>query len=177
MEIKIIELQPQDINEVKELAALVIKDSFHNDGVAHKYKKYLSEEIIRVQKKFDQDQKENYYFLIAKENNKVVGTAGYALKIAGPIQLALNQLQLSDKSVVELISFYIHPQHQGKGIGPKLLKALLTHLKQADYQYFSLYTGYQKAKDFWRKKLGEPDVILPKYFEKSLDCHVWVKPI
>jgi ribosomal protein S18 acetylase RimI-like enzyme len=177
MEINIIKLQAQDIDKTKQLAALVIQNSFENDGVAHKYEKYLSEEIIRVQKKFNQDQKENYYFLIGKIGGNVVGTAGYGIKVGEPIKLALKQLHLADKSIVELMSFYVHPQYQEKSIGSKLLQALLAHLKQADYQYFSLYTGYQKAKDFWRKKLGEPEVILPKYFEESLDCSVWVKLI
>lgn len=176
MEIHIDKLKsPEDIVQAKKLAALVIKDNFQKEGLdGPEFRGELLEEIMRVQKKFNLSNKTQYHFYVARNKTKLIGTAGYGIEISKPILTALEQSSQEKKSMVELMSFYVNPDFQGRGVGSELLKVVIKDLHLAGCDMVSLYTGYISGRNFWNSKLGEPDVTLPKYFGET-DCWVWIK--
>lgn len=173
-EIQIEKLQAEDINRVKFLVEAVIKDSFQGEGLnLQQYQKELEAEISSVQKKFDCFQNNSYHFWVAKSKNEIIGTIGLG-PLGKPIQKALEKFNQPAVNMVEIMSLYIHPSSQGQGIGSKLFSHILKILEKTNYYSYSLSTGYTKGKKFWSKKLGNPDVILEKYYGNN-DCWIWLK--
>lgn len=174
MEIIVEKLKTEDIKPAKQLVAEVIQDSFLGEGVdIQQFRRELLREIFSVQRKFDHVQEGSYSFFVAKQGEEVIGTAGLGL-IGKPIQLALEQLHLSGNSIVELLSFYVKPTWQSRGVGTQLLQVILQSLSGTTHDRFALSTGYQKSKSYWSKKMGEPSVVLPNYYGAA-DCWVWIK--
>lgn len=176
IDVEIEPLKPQDIDKAKSLVKTVIEDSFQGEGLdLNTFKNEVEGEISSVQSKFDQIHSGNYHLLVAKLGNEIVGTVGYGT-LGKPVQEALAKLDHTPSLLVEVMSLYINPAYQGKGIGSQLFKAVLDQLIKEGYKYYCLSTGYQKGKSFWGKKLGEPDVVLDRYYGDT-DCWVWLKEI
>lgn len=165
-----------DVKAAKTLIKLVVTDSFVKQGVDIVARQtVLHEQINLVQTKFDHFSKEHYHFLVAKSDNQLIGTIGFG-PINEPLKLALSQLALPNTAMTEIVSVYIHPDFQGKGVGSALLQAIFEQARQRDYQSFGLSTGYLQAKAFWSAKLGNPNVCLHKYFGNA-DCWVWIRKL
>lgn len=171
-------LKPSDIDQALELMSQVISESFKREGMdVNKVKDLLQSEIDSQKQRLTIDPELVFpRFYVAKQEDEIVGVMGY-----GPIEQtakdALKKLDQEEKGVIEIFSAYVDFEKQGRGIGSKLLEAILSDLKNTEFQYFSLFTGYKIGKRFWTKKFGQPTIIMKNYFPFNVDCWAWVKGI
>ncbi len=68
---------------------------------------------------------------------------------------------------------FILPDYQKKGIGTLLLNAILTVLHGQHIEEFALDSGYSQAQKVWKKKLGEPTLVLKDHWGEGADHMVW----
>ena len=93
---------------------------------------------------------EEHQFIVAIENNEVVGFASYAKKD-------------KQSSVYKLHKIYVHPEHQGKKIGNVLLNYIIDEIKIHHATALELNVNrHNKALNFYQKNnfeiIGEEDV-------------------
>lgn len=121
------------------------------------YKEILSEEQIDYmlhlfydESSLQKQMNDGHQFIIAEENNEVVGFASYAKKE--------NQL-----SIYKLHKIYVHPEHQGKKIGNILLNHIIDDIKTDHATSLELNVNRNnKALHFYQKNnfeiIAEEDV-------------------
>ncbi len=83
----------------------------------------------------------NGIFLIALENGRVIGTGGVRPLVP---------------DICELKRLWVRPEHWGKGVGPRLMQALLDFASQSGYRVMRLSTDpvYQKRAVRFYARLG-----------------------
>lgn len=177
MKFQIEELKKSEIPQLEKLLEVIIKDSFVWEKFNGKGMAKVYEDVIKMQRDRLEEYKKNNipYFLVAKIDGEMVGTAAYAPAGDSVIKV-LKRKKLRDQGLVEIIASYIKTDKQRLGIGSKLFEALLKKIKKDKYTAFSISTGYKKGMLFWEKKLGKPDAKLKRYYG-PIDCWVWVRPV
>jgi len=172
MECKVRKPQKEDIHQIEELFALTIKDNFKEEGIIDPLGKDANKEIDALKKAirnyFESNKAENF-FLIASYGNEILGTIAYG----EPNNLIYENLKIDYKNVPEIKSVYILPKYQNRGIGTLLLGEILVVLKENQVKYFCLDSGYKKAQNYWRKRLGKPSHILNEYWGKESHHMIW----
>lgn len=160
-----------DINQLKEFFKLVITDTFIKEGIGGK-RDDIKEEIEVKEKYLESDFESNgekRYFLIAKDDNKIIGTIEY-----GPasdfIKKCTNQAY---EGLVEVGTVFVHPDRQRKGVGNLLLKSMYDALHKNGIKEFCLDSGYNRAQSIWKKKFKDPDYLLKDYWDKGHDHIIW----
>lgn len=108
-------------------------------------------------------------FLIAKDKNKVIGTIAYG-ECSNAIRECTNN-EFSD--IGELNSLFILPEYQGKGVGSKLINALMEYLNENGIEEFCFDSGYKQAQVKWIKKFGEPYKIVKDFWAPGVDNMIW----
>lgn len=141
----------EDMHELHQFFRLVVTDTFIKEGIGH-----LSDDIemeIETKKNYlKQDLESNgekRYFLIALNQNKIIGTIEYGKASDLIRQCTANVLQDTN----EVGTVFVHPEYQRRGIGSMLLNKMLITLHNRKIKEFCLDSGYKNAQEFGRKSL------------------------
>jgi GNAT superfamily N-acetyltransferase len=148
-----------------------IVDAFDKEGLGDLQDDIQSEIAHKKQKTLSSLDPANSdtYFLIAKLDERVVGTISYgpcgeAIQICAEHQL---------DHLGELGSLYVTPSYQGQGIGSALIKEMMLFLKKEGIEQFCLDSGYKRAQVKWQRKFGEPYTVVKDYWGPDSIHMVW----
>jgi GNAT superfamily N-acetyltransferase len=172
MNITIAQLQQEDQDEIEKLFDSVITKNFKDYGFYEKYKKDIEYEVSKQKtllNDFLTDENKSTVFLIARDNEHIIGTIAYGR----PSSDIKNFYKINLKDIPEVKSAYILPEYQGKGVGTMLLNEIIKILKQNGFNEFCLDSGYPKAQQFWEKKLGVPAVRIKNRWNAGNDYLIW----
>lgn len=161
----------EDIELINEFFEIVIRDTFERNGIADLVDTIV-EEIEDKRRCLNQDIESNgtnRYFLIAKEDDKVVGSIEYGPSNELIISCTYGEL----KELVEIGTVFVHPDYQKKGIGSTMLNLIFIELKKNRIMEFCLDSGYKSAQKTWINKFGSPEYHLRDYWGEDADHMVW----
>jgi GNAT superfamily N-acetyltransferase len=161
----------EDIQVINEFFELVIRDTFERNGIADLVDTIV-EEIEDKRRCLNQDLEsdgKNRYFLIAKEDNKIVGSIEF-----GPSNELISSCTKGKlKELVEIGTVFVHPDYQEKGIGSRMLNLIFIELERNGIKEFCLDSGYKSAQKIWINKFGDPEYHLKDYWGEDADHMVW----
>lgn len=171
LDVKIRRPLATDIPQLNEFLKIVITDTFNKEGIGDMVDDLQDE--IKTKKLYLQSDLESKgkkrYFLIALYDEQIIGTIEY-----GPASELIKKLTKNAYgNLVEVGTALVHPEFQGKGVGNKLLQAIITRLKSEGIQEFCLDCGYNRAQKIWKKKFGQPDYHFKDYWGKGQDHMIW----
>ncbi|SCY56497.1 GNAT family N-acetyltransferase [Alkaliphilus peptidifermentans] len=161
----------EDIELINEFFEVVIRDTFQRNGISDLVDT-INEEIVDKRRILNQDFKSdgnNRYFLIAKEEEKIVGTIEY-----GPSnELLISCTNGELKELVEIGTVFVHPNYQKKGIGSRMWNLIFKELEKKGIEEFCFDSGYKSAQQTWIKKFGNPQYFLKDYWGEDAHHMVW----
>ncbi|MCD7035915.1 GNAT family N-acetyltransferase [Metabacillus sp. GX 13764] len=161
------------MDEVKELHQFfekVIADTFRKNGIHPQ--EGLAEEAAAKKKYLEADFASNgeiRYFLVAAENEKIIGSIEYGPASSLICKCTKNALE----GTAEIGTLFVHPEYQKKGIGNSLLKAKIYELQNRGIRNFCLDSGYPSSQKIWKKKFGKPDYFLKDYWAEGFHHMIW----
>ena len=157
---------------MEELFSLSISGAFQEDGVDDPIgiKSEVENQMESLEQGFTAKTEKPFY-LIARAGDKIIGTIAY--KEAS--QLISENCEIDLKGIPEIVSVYIHPDFQGKGVGSLLFNQILVCLLHKNIGQFCLDSGYKRAQIFWTTKLGTPTINLKDYWGKDGDHLIWIR--
>ena len=161
----------EDIELINGFFEIVIKDTFERNGISDLVSTIVAE-IEDKRRCLNQDIEsdgKDRYFLIAKENDKIVGTIEYGASNELIISCTNGEL----KEVVEIGTVFVHPDYQEKGIGNRMLNLIFIELNKNGIKEFCLESGYKSAQKIWLNKFGDPEYHLIDYWGEDADHMVW----
>jgi len=160
-----------DLEQLNDFFRTVIIDTFIKEGIGDQLND-INEEI-EVKKRyltsdFESNGKERY-FLIAFYGDKIIGSIEF-----GPAnEIIRNVSNHAFETLFEVGTVFVHPDYQRNGVGNLLLKAVYETLRNNGIKEFCLDSGYKSAQLIWKKKFGEPDIVLKDYWGKNFDHMIW----
>ena len=161
----------EDTELINEFFEIVIRDTFEKNGISDLIN-IIVEEIKDKRRCLNQDIESdgnNRYFLIAKEDNRIVGSVEY-----GPSnELIISCTNGKLKELVEIGTVFVHPDYQNKGIGSRMLNLIFIELEKNRIKEFCLDSGYKSAQKTWINKFGNPEYHLKDYWGEGSDHMVW----
>jgi GNAT superfamily N-acetyltransferase len=161
----------RDINELNLLFEITITDNFRREGIEHDIdglKQEIHDKDCLLQEDFKSNGRERF-FLVACHGGKIVGTISY-----GPCGEAICECSKGSlNDVGEVGTLYILPEYQKKGIGTLLLNSIFTVLMSRGIKEYCLDSGYKTAQQIWRRKFGEPVIVVKDYWAKGFDHYIW----
>lgn len=113
------------------------------------------------------------YFLIAQLDNEIVGT----IALGPSNELIRETIPEVLDSVLEIGTVYVHPNHQKKGVGMKLMSAMYITLLGRGVESFCLDSGYKSAQDIWTRNIGEPEYVNKDKWGPGNHHMVWHKSL
>ena len=161
----------EDIELINEFFEIVLRDTFERNGIADLIETFAGE-IEDKRRCLNQDIEsagKNRYFLIAKEDDKIVGSIEYGPSNELIISCTYEELE----DFVEIGTVFVHPDYQNKGIGSRLLNLIFIELEKNGIKEFCLDSGYKSAQKTWIKKFGNPEYHLKDYWGEDADHMVW----
>ncbi|RSD28602.1 GNAT family N-acetyltransferase [Mesobacillus subterraneus] len=162
---------PEDREKLNDFFRTVIIDTFIKEGIGNQLND-LNEEIETKKRYLTSDFEstgEERYFLIAVFGNKIIGSIEF-----GPAnEIIRNVSNPAFEGLVEVGTVFVHPDFQRSGVGNLLLKAMYETLRNNGIKEFCLDSGYKSAQLVWKKKFGEPDILLKDYWGKNFDHMIW----
>lgn len=160
-----------DRKELHSLFRIVVTDTFNKEGIGGKLND-IDDEIAVKEKYLESDFESNgekRYFLIALDDNKIIGSIEY-----GPASdLICKCTNNTFKELVKVGTVFVHPDYQRMGVGNLLLDAMYSTLKSKGIEEFCLDSGYTSAQKIWKKKFGNPDYLLKDYWDEGNDHMIW----
>lgn len=108
-------------------------------------------------------------FFVAKHKDKVIGTIAYG-ECSEAIRVCTDN---EFSNIGELNSLFILPEYQGKGVGSKLIKALMKYLNENKIEEFCFDSGYKQAQIRWINKFGQPYKIVKDFWAPGVDNMIW----
>jgi GNAT superfamily N-acetyltransferase len=174
MNVKLSHLDKDDLDQLPEFLEEIISDSFKQDGIVDKFgeQEEIQKQLERMKESIESGGK-SPFFLVARIGDRVVGVIAYCK----PNQLIQDNLKVDLSGVPEITSVLVHPDFQGQGIGSLLFRSMVDILEEEGFHHFCLDGGYKKSQGFWKKKLGEPDVVLEDYYGYGLPYMIWYRKI
>ena len=163
--------KPKDIELINEFFQIVLRDTFERNDIANLVDT-LVEEIEDKRRYLNEDiesDSKNRYFLIAKEDDKIVGSIEYGMSNELIISCTNGEL----KDLVEIGTVFVHPEYQKKGIGSRMLNLIFMELEKNGIKEFCLDSGYKSAQKTWINKFGNPEYLLKDYWGEDADHMVW----
>ena len=161
----------EDIQVINEFFELVIRDTFERNDIEDLVDT-IAEEIEDKRRCLNQDIEsdgKNRYFLIAKEDDKIVGSIEY-----GPSNELISSCTNGEvKELIEIGTVFVHPDYQEKGIGSRMLNLIFIELERNRIKEFCLDSGYKSAQKIWINKFGNPNYHLKNYWGEDADHMVW----
>ncbi len=166
-------IEPPKIGEQQEIETLfktTINAAFAEQGVGHLTEDISNEISIKMNTlRLFLEGSDGHYYLIAKADNKVVGTIAFG-KCSDFIKEYCNG-ELDN--IGELCSLYVLQEYQGQGIGSKLIGSLMDYLKENGIEHFCLDSGFKKAQIKWTRKFGKPYKIIKDLWGPGSDHYFW----
>ncbi|AYC30276.1 GNAT family N-acetyltransferase [Paenisporosarcina cavernae] len=160
-----------DQEQIEKFFENVLTHTYKVNGISHLAEE-LKDEIQEKKEKLASHFRTNGtapYFLVAKVEEKVVGTI--TLGKSNALIHELTKGKLDD--VLELGTIYVDPSYQGNGIGSKLVKHMLSELQSKNEASFCLDSGFPLAQKVWRKKFGNPTYWFKNHWGEGSDHMVW----
>lgn len=171
MKINIERPRKEEINKIHKVFELTVQDAFAGEGLGHLKEDILheiSEKKLFLEKDFETEGRD-YFFLLAKEGEEIVGTISY-----GPSNSIISSLAKGRyDSVGEIGTVFVTPSKQRQGIGIKLFTTMVKELKERGIKEYVLDSGYGRAQKYWRKHLGHPVFIEKDYWAMGADHMIW----
>jgi predicted N-acetyltransferase YhbS len=162
----------EDVELINEFFDIVIRDTFERNGISDLVDNTIVEEIGSKRRYLNQDIEsdgKNRYFLIVKEDDKIVGSIEY-----GPSnELIISCTNGELKELVEIGTVFVHPEYQKRGIGNSMLNLIFIELEKHGISEFCLDSGYKSAQKIWINKFGIPEYHLKDYWGEDADHMVW----
>lgn len=160
-----------DTAELNGFFRMVITDTFNKEGIGgllddiekeiEVKKEYLLEDLS--------SRGENRYFLLAQLDGKVIGTAEF-----GPASsLILEGTGWEYSGLFEVGTVFVHPDFQGRGFGSRLLGSLSSVFQERGIKEFCLDSGYKRAQEIWKRKFGQPAVVMENYWGEGFHHMIW----
>ncbi len=172
MTIELLKPSLHNFEEVKSLFSQTVADNFKKEGNFESHKVDLKQEVdalIANVAHSIRTQGEKEYYLLASIEGTIVATIAYG-KANSIIQ---DHLPGVNANIPEIKSVYILPRYQRKGIGTFLFAKIQARLVDQGIQGFYLDCGYSQTQPFWKKKLGEPVLVLKDYWGPNADHFIW----
>lgn len=161
----------EEIEKINEFFKLVLIHTFERNGILE-LTDLLEEEIIEKRKCLNQDFRSSgrdRYFLIAKDEDKIVGSVEY-----GPSNDLIHTCTNGKlKHLVEIGTVFVHPNYQKQGIGSRMLNLLFKEMQNQGIEEFCLDSGYKSAQKIWIHKFGTPEYHLKNYWGDNADHMIW----
>ena len=161
----------EDTQLINEFFEIVLRDTFERNGIAELVDT-LVEEIEEKRRCLNEDIEsggKNRYFLIAKEEDKIVGSIEYA-----PSNELIRSCTNGElKDLLEIGTVFVHPDYQKQGIGTRLIDVIFIDLEKNGVKEVCLDSGYKLAQKTWIKKFGNPEYHLKDYWGKDADHMIW----
>lgn len=171
LNIEISRAKVEDRDLLNEFFKMVLIDTFDKNEITELVDT-LRDEIEDKRRCLDQDFEsggKDRYFLIAKDENVVVGSVEY-----GPSNdLIFSCTNGELKDIKEIGTVFVHPDYQRTGIGSRLFYSILLEMQKSGIKEFCLDSGYKIAQRIWIKKLGKPQYFLENYWGKDADHMIW----
>ena len=165
----------EDMEELHKFFRIVLTDTFAREGLGDKVD--MIEDEIEDKKKYlksDLDSNgEDTYFLIALDDDKIIGSIEYG----SSSELINSCTDGALKDLVEVGTVFVRPDYQRRGIGNLLLNVMYLTLQNRGIEEFCLDSGYTNAQKIWKKKFGEPDYLLEDYWSEGNDHMIWRRRI
>lgn len=162
-----------DLAALHELFEVTVRDTFAREGISEALHGDLQSEIDGLKATLQRDVDSDgtlEYFLVARLGGRVVGTVA-----TGPSGRFMQSNVVADFTVTpEIKCLYVHPEHQGQGIGSRLFDAMIEHLRRSGVTQCCFDSGYRQAQRCWLKKAGEPTVVLENYWGDGADHMFWL---
>lgn len=177
MKINIVRPNRTHLEELEKLFQSVIKNTFIQDGIwddTDWIREEVSKQITFINKDLN-SWGADIYFLLAKCEDKIVGTIWYAS--ASNNEFIKSNLEQDIVWVQEITSVYVLPEYQKKGIGSILLNAILVSLLHKWVSSICLDWGYVQSQKVWTKKFGQPNFVSKNHFGEWLDYMIWYRNI
>ena len=165
----------EDLPELEEFFRAVISYAFEADGIGDREngkQSEVSKQMGFIQSDLNSNGEE-IYFLLARLDNKIIGTIGYAP--AEKNEFIRKNLNIDLTNIPEITSVYVHPDFHGHGIGSFLFNSMLLTLMHNGVKEICLDGGYQKSQKFWIHKMGEPNYISYDHFGPGLNYMIWYR--
>ncbi len=159
-------IEEKDFNDVLIIFEASLVKAFNDQGIG-----YWKEELQRnINNKKEILEKDLDKIFIIKKDKKIVGVGAY-----GEPKIALEKIfKKNYDNILEIHSFYIHPEYQGCGYGERLLKYIVNEIKNKEKnKNFILQVGFDKAKKFWRKQFNKETLIIKDYWGEGADNYIW----
>lgn len=161
----------EDREQLHDFFRTVIIDTFNKEGIGDQLSD-INEEI-EVKKRYltsdFESNGEERYFLIAFYGDKIIGSIEF-----GPAnEIIRNVSNNAFEALVEVGTVFVHPDYHRNGVGNLLLKAMYETMRNNGIEEFYLDSGYKSAQLIWKKKFGEPDILLKDYWGKNFDHMIW----
>lgn len=160
-----------DIDQIHALFETVLKDTYAKNNLDD-FKDELMAEIEHKKHMLALDMESDgaeVYFLIAKMNDKVVGTIEYGT--ANEVIEKCGDAFLM--TLKEIGTVFVLPEYQGMGIGTAMLEAIKDSISKEGHSAFCLDSGYPSAQKIWLKMLGKPAFVLKDYWGVGFDHMIW----
>ncbi|WP_215146235.1 GNAT family N-acetyltransferase [Exiguobacterium qingdaonense] len=129
----------------------------------------LDEEVARlnttIQDHFDDDQVQLY---VIEQEGVIIG-AGALLP---PNEIITGHMEL-ERGAVELGSVYVSPRMQRQGVGRFLLEEMKREMRARHLQFIYLDAGFPSAQAYWKKRLGNPSLVLEHYWGPGASHMIW----
>lgn len=170
--IKIEALTFQDVLSAEIVFETAIPDAFIKEGLTM-MSEDIQNEISNKKKMLAMSlevQNEGLRFLVAKTDDRVIGTISFGPCGNDIIKCTGNELS----SIGELGSLYILPEYQSQGIGSALIQAMLQTLHDRGIDEFCLDSGYKRAQKRWVRKFGEPYKVVNDYWGPGYEHMIWL---
>lgn len=161
---------PGDEAELEEFYRTTISDTFRVNGidaageiegeVEHQMNTFHSATASRGERDFQ---------LIARIEGQLAGTIA-----AGKQNRSVNEnIPSRLKDLPEIKGVYVHPDYQSKGLGSRLWKTMISALHEKGVDKACLDSGYPLSQAYWKKKIGEPAIVMKDYWGPGADQMIW----
>ena len=172
LQIEIVRPQPSELHEILQHLEITITETFKDAGVFESaYDEYV-EEVDYQTNLFKIDFESGgtkEYFLLAKYENKIIGTIGYGK----PNSVIKEYYPNMEDTIGEIKAVYINPAYQNQKVGTQLFNASLEYLRMQNIEEFVLDCGYKNSQPFWIKLLGKPTVYLKDFYQPDSHHMIW----
>lgn len=174
-----IEITRPDINdfdEITQLFDITIRHTFKREGIEELYPDEIEDEInshINLLKHDFASDGHDEYYLIARLNEKIVGT----ICVGQPNKIIAEHLKIKRDKIPEIKSVYVFPEYQRTGVGSILFDNIIATLNKNEISEFCLDCGFKDAQEYWKNKLGEPQLVLKNFYSLNAHHMIWRKQI
>lgn len=169
METYIMKPTIEDVEALEALFEIVIPHTFVKEGLPSDHEAVGDELISKKDQLKSHLEGDASFYFIWKENGQVLGTIWYG----EANHLIEEGAKGALRGLGEVGTVFVLPEHQGKGIGGKLVAHMLKALKDSGIKECVLDSGYTHAQKVWIYKFGQPDYLMKDQWGEGYDHMIW----